>query len=92
MGWKIGFNTPAIQQHFGLADPVVGYLLDRGVTPDGATVELAGWSSPAVEVEVAVRIGEPSVSFVSWLTKPATLSHRTNTTKRYIGVSKPIRF
>ncbi len=60
VGWKIGFNTPAIQQHFGLADPVVGYLLDRGVTPDGATVELAGWSSPAVEVEVAVRVGEPS--------------------------------
>ena len=60
VGWKIGFNTPAIQQHFGLADPVVGYLLDRGVTADGATVELAGWSSPAVEVEVAVRIGEPA--------------------------------
>jgi 2-keto-4-pentenoate hydratase len=60
VGWKIGFNTPAIQQHFGLSDPVVGYLLDRGVTPDGATVALAGWSSPAVEVEVAVRIGVPA--------------------------------
>ncbi len=60
VGWKIGFNTPAIQQHFGLADPVVGYLLDQGVLPDGATVELAGWSSPAVEVEVAVRVGESS--------------------------------
>jgi 2-keto-4-pentenoate hydratase len=58
VGWKIGFNTPAIQQHFGLNQPVVGYLLERAVTPEGSTVELAGWASPAVEVEVAVRVGE----------------------------------
>jgi 2-oxo-hept-3-ene-1,7-dioate hydratase len=58
VGWKIGFNTPAIQQAFGLSDPVVGYLLDRGVTTDGATVSLDGWTAPAVEVEVAVRVGD----------------------------------
>jgi 2-keto-4-pentenoate hydratase len=57
VGWKIGFNTPAIQEHFGLAQPVVGYLTDAGVTPDGATVPLAGWAAPAVEVEVAIRVG-----------------------------------
>jgi 2-keto-4-pentenoate hydratase len=58
IGWKIGFNTPAVQQHFGLSEPVVGYLLDRALTPDGSSVELAGWVSPAVEVEVAVRVGK----------------------------------
>ena len=58
VGWKIGFNTPAIQQHFGLHDPVVGYLVDTGVTADGATVSLSGWTAPAVEVEVAVRVGD----------------------------------
>ena len=58
VGWKIGFNTPAIQQHFGLRQAVVGYLLDTGLFPDGATVRLAGWSAPAVEVEVAVRVGD----------------------------------
>ena len=58
VGWKIGFNTPAIQQHFGLTEPVVGYLLDTGVAPDGATVPLDGWVNPAVEVELAVRVGE----------------------------------
>jgi 2-keto-4-pentenoate hydratase len=58
VGWKIGFNTPAIQQHFGLSEPVVGYLLDRAVTPDGSAVGLDGWVSPAVEVEVAVRVGK----------------------------------
>jgi 2-keto-4-pentenoate hydratase len=58
VGWKIGFNTPAIQAHFGLAQPVVGYLTDAGVWPDGATIPLAGWAAPAVEVEVAVRVGD----------------------------------
>ena len=57
VGWKIGFNTAPIQQHFGLTEPVVGYLLDSAVQPDGATVSLHGWSAPAVEVEVAVRVG-----------------------------------
>jgi 2-keto-4-pentenoate hydratase len=57
VGWKIGFNTPAIQQHFGLSDAVVGYMIDTGVQPDGATVSLAGWTAPAVEVEVAIRVG-----------------------------------
>jgi 2-keto-4-pentenoate hydratase len=57
VGWKIGFNTAPIQQHFGLSEPVVGYLLDRAVQPDGATISLEGWSAPAVEVEVAIRVG-----------------------------------
>ena len=58
LGWKIGFNAPAIQQHFGLSGPVVGYLTDTGVSPDGATVAVSGWTAPAVEVEVAIRVGE----------------------------------
>lgn len=57
IGWKIGFNTPAIQEHFGLTEPVVGYLTDAGLTSDGGTVSLVGWTTPAVEVEVAIRVG-----------------------------------
>jgi 2-keto-4-pentenoate hydratase len=57
VGWKIGFNTPAIQEHFGLTDAVVGYLTDAGVSPDGATISLGGWGAAAVEVEVAIRVG-----------------------------------
>jgi len=58
VGWKIGFKGPAVQQHFGLSEPVVGYLTDTGVSPDGATVPVGGWSAPAVEVEVAIRVGD----------------------------------
>jgi 2-keto-4-pentenoate hydratase len=57
VGWKIGFNTPAIQQHFGLAEPVVGYLTDTRVVGAGTTVPVASWVAPAVEVELAVRVG-----------------------------------
>jgi 2-keto-4-pentenoate hydratase len=57
LGWKMGFTTPAIQAHFGLSEPVVGYLVDTGLAPDGATVRIADWIAPAVEVEVAIRIG-----------------------------------
>src|SRR5580698_11372847 len=64
VGWKIGFNTPAIQEHFGLTDAVVGYLVDTGVWADGATVSLAGWAKPAVEVEVAVRVDAVEGSLV----------------------------
>jgi 2-keto-4-pentenoate hydratase len=58
VGWKIGFDTPAIQEHFGLHDAVVGYLTDSRVVAPGATVSLAGWVAPAVEVELAVRVGD----------------------------------
>ena len=58
VGWKIGFNTPAMQEHFGLTDAVVGYMTDTGVSVDGATVSLTGWGAPAVEVELAVRVGD----------------------------------
>ncbi len=58
VGWKIGFNAPAVQQHFGLSEPVVGYLIDTRVSPDGATVHVDGWTAPAVEVEVAIRVGD----------------------------------
>lgn len=57
VGWKIGFDTPAIQQHFGLGEAVVGYLTDTWTVDPGATVSLAGWVAPAVEVELAVRVG-----------------------------------
>ena len=58
IGWKIGFDTPAIQQHFGLSEAVVGYLTDTRIVAPGATVSLAGWVSPAVEVELAARFGD----------------------------------
>jgi 2-oxo-hept-3-ene-1,7-dioate hydratase len=58
IGWKIGLNVAALQQHFGLTGPVVGYLTDATVSPIGTPVDIGGWAHPALEVEVAIRVGE----------------------------------
>jgi 2-oxo-hept-3-ene-1,7-dioate hydratase len=57
VGWKIGFNTPAIQEAFGLTEAVVGYLIDARVSTGILPLSLDDWVSPAVEVEVAIRVG-----------------------------------
>ena len=57
IGWKIGINVPALQAHFGLEGPVVGYLTDRTVIPVGQLVDASGWEHPALEVELAIEVG-----------------------------------
>jgi 2-keto-4-pentenoate hydratase len=57
LGWKVGFNTPAIQGHFGLHTPVVGYLTDATALEPGQPVAIDGWHQPMLEVELAIRIG-----------------------------------
>jgi 2-oxo-3-hexenedioate decarboxylase len=57
VGWKIGFNAKGIQEHFGLDGPVVGYLTDSTVLDANNTISLRGWHRPALEVEVAIRVG-----------------------------------
>jgi 2-keto-4-pentenoate hydratase len=57
VGWKIGLNAPAIQQHFGLDGPVVGCLLSSTVMHHDEPITVSGWAKPALEVEVAIRVG-----------------------------------
>ncbi len=57
VGWKVGVNVAALQEHFGLDGPVVGYLTDATVMEPGQPIPLRGWDRPALEVEVAVTIG-----------------------------------
>ena len=60
IGWKIGINVPVLQTHFGLNGPVVGYLTDRTVIPVGQSIDASEWEHPALEVELAIRVGEAS--------------------------------
>lgn len=69
IGWKVGFGAPAAMAALGLERPLVGFLLDAGVLPDGATVPLAGWARPVLEPEIAVHLaadvpGDASVADV----------------------------
>ncbi|MGE3991689.1 fumarylacetoacetate hydrolase family protein [Pseudorhodoplanes sp.] len=57
IGWKVGFGAPAAKEKLKIESALVGFLLDRAVLPDGASVSLAGWSKPVAEPEIAIEIG-----------------------------------
>lgn len=55
-GFKIGFGAPAALANLGTTGPLVGYLLASREVADGDEVDLAGWTKPALEPEVAVHL------------------------------------
>jgi hypothetical protein len=58
IGWKAGFGSPAALGRLGIERPLVAPLPASGVLDDGATVDVSGWTSPVLEAEVAVWIGQ----------------------------------
>lgn len=56
LGWKIGFGTPEAFGKLGTRAPLVGFLLRSALAPSGAAYSLDGFSRPALEPEVAVRV------------------------------------
>jgi 2-keto-4-pentenoate hydratase len=56
LGWKIGFGSPAALELLGTDRPLVGFLTDRGLVEDGATVAVGGWVQPMLEPEIAVHL------------------------------------
>jgi 2-keto-4-pentenoate hydratase len=58
LGWKVGFGTPEAFEKLGTGAPLVGFLLGSALAPSGAAYPLDGFSRPALEPEVAVRVGE----------------------------------
>jgi 2-keto-4-pentenoate hydratase len=66
IGWKIGFNVPAIQEKLGLDRPLAGFLTSDGLLDDGAEISLAD-GPLVVESEVAVELGDDASSIVALL-------------------------
>ena len=56
IGWKVGFTNPALQQSYGVTEPVLGFLLDSGVFGSGDPVPASRFAGLAVEAEVAVLL------------------------------------
>jgi 2-keto-4-pentenoate hydratase len=65
IGWKIGFNVPAMQKKLGIDRPLAGFLTSDGLLEDGATWSLEGDGEVVVESEVAVELGDDSRSIVA---------------------------
>ena len=66
IGWKVGFNAPAARESLGTDIPLVGFLTDRGLLDDGATVSIGGWAKPVLEAEIAVHMGRDVAGDASW--------------------------
>jgi 2-keto-4-pentenoate hydratase len=56
LGWKVGLGAPTTMQKLGLADPLVGYLMQRALLLSGSTASLKGWLRPVAEPEICVRM------------------------------------
>lgn len=57
IGWKVGFNDPAVQQRMGLSGPIAGWLDGRRSFADGETYSAPAGAKPRIEAETAIRIG-----------------------------------
>ena len=57
IGWKIGLNTPEIQEKLGLERSVVGHLTTATLIGADGSHSLAGAQDPRVEAEIAIVMG-----------------------------------
>jgi 2-keto-4-pentenoate hydratase len=67
IGWKIGFNVPAVQEKLGIDGPLAGFLSSDGMLEDGASWSLVDEGEVVVESEVAVELGDDAGSIVALL-------------------------
>src|SRR5262245_8925731 len=54
IGWKVGLGTKPAMEKLGTRMPLVGYMMEKSVVPNGATVSVRGWIQPVAEPEIAV--------------------------------------
>ncbi len=57
IGWKVGLNVAAVQQHLGISKPVLGHLTTASIVQPGSVHSLAGGKRIGVEPEVAIHLG-----------------------------------
>jgi 2-keto-4-pentenoate hydratase len=58
VGWKIGWNVPAVRERLGIGSSVIGFMLESGIHDASDPISLDGTSSPGAEVELAIHVGE----------------------------------
>jgi 2-keto-4-pentenoate hydratase len=56
LGWKVGLGAPASLEKLKISAPAVGYLMQKALLPNGATVSLKNYLRPVAEPEIAERM------------------------------------
>lgn len=76
IGWKLGFGSPIALATLQIEKPLVGYLLDCNQISNGSNLEIATWTKPVGEAEIAIYFGSdipPSASIDEVLSCVAAL-------------------
>jgi 2-keto-4-pentenoate hydratase len=58
IGWKVGLGAPPAMERLKIKGPLVGFMMEKSIVANAATVSLAGWTKPVAEPEVAVHMGK----------------------------------
>jgi len=56
IGWKVGLGAPPAMERLKIKGPLVGFMMEKSIVANAATVSLAGWTKPVAEPEVAVHM------------------------------------
>src|SRR5690242_5837414 len=56
LGWKVGLGAKPAMERLKITMPLVGYMMQKSLVPNGATVPLAGWTQAVAEPEIAVHM------------------------------------
>src|SRR5882724_12448490 len=57
LGWKVGLGAKPVMERLSIKMPLVGYMMQKSLVPNGGTVSVAGWTQPVAEPEIAVHMG-----------------------------------
>lgn len=56
IGWKVGLGAKPAMERLQIRMPLVGYMMEKSVVPNGGMVPVGGWAQPVAEPEVAVHM------------------------------------
>jgi 2-keto-4-pentenoate hydratase len=57
VGWKVAFGSSEGMRQLSLAAPLIGFLTDQSLVPEGVPVSIQGWVKPLLELEIAAHMG-----------------------------------
>lgn len=57
VGWKIAFGAPEAMKRLGIEAPLIGFLTEGALLLSGAVLDLADYTRPVVEPEIAIHMG-----------------------------------
>ncbi len=58
-GWKVGLTARAMQEQWGIFEPVFGFLLESGNRPSGIVFRFDELIQPGFENELCLTVGQP---------------------------------